>query len=586
MDSSGNGSSQGGAGKTTAQPGGEYSELRGLLLGPEQDELAKLRERLDDPRVHAEEMSRVLPHAIALSASHGDHLGRALQPTVEQAVRVSVRKDSRVLVDALFPLMGPAIRKAIAAALRGMVESLDKVLRQSFSIEGLRWRLEALRSGRSFAEVALAHSLVYRVEQVFLIHKQTGLLLQHVVADHVAIQDGDMVSGMLTAIQDFVKDSFSVQEGSELETLQVGALTVIVEQGPFAVLAAVVRGSAPREFRTVLAETMESIHSRQSETLEAFSGDAAPFETEREVLESCLQARYQAEARKTSPAFWAVAAVILLAIAVWGFFDIRDGMRWARYLDRLKTEEGLVITSARRSGGRHYVTGLRDPLAADPDKISVEMGLNSGDLIGRWEPYQSLQPKFVLERANRLLQPPETVSLRMSGSSITASGVAPRDWIREANMLAGALPGLSLFDAGGLQEMEKKLDEGIRDAESSAVRFKFRTTELLPGASNDLNRILAILQTIDRYARVLGRCLDIGVSGHADSSGLETTNSRLSLERAVEIQKRIAALGLKASTTHAEGRGTRQPLRPELTEEDRSFNRSVSIRIIVKDHAS
>jgi len=206
--------------------------------------------------------------------------------------------------------------------------------------------------------------------------------------------------------------------------------------------------------------------------------------------------------------------------------------------------------------------------------------------MGRWEPYQSLQPKFVLERANRLLRPPETVSLRLSGSSITASGVAPGDWIREASMLAGALPGLSQFDAGGLEEMDKKLDEGIHDAESSTVRFKFRTTELLPGASNDLNRVLDILPTIDRYARLLGRRLDIGVFGHADSSGLETTNSRLSLERAVEVQRRIAALGLKASTTHAEGRGAHQPLRPELTEEDRSYNRSVSIRITVKDHTS
>ena len=187
MDSSGNGASQGGPGGMPAQPGRELSELRDLLIGPEQDQLARLRERLDDPRIHAEEISRVLPHAITLSASHSDQLGRALQPTVEQAVRVSVRKDSRVLVDALFPLMGPAIRKAIAVALRGMVESLDKVLHQSLSIEGLRWRLEALRTGRSFAEVALAHSLVYRVEQVFLIHRSSGVLLQNVAAQEAVV---------------------------------------------------------------------------------------------------------------------------------------------------------------------------------------------------------------------------------------------------------------------------------------------------------------------------------------------------------------------------------------------------------------
>ena len=68
--------------------------------------------------------------------------------------------------------------------------------------------MTAWRTGKSFAEVVLLNTLVYRVEQVFLIHAQTGLLLQHVVADAVTAQDADMVSGMLTAIRDFARDSF------------------------------------------------------------------------------------------------------------------------------------------------------------------------------------------------------------------------------------------------------------------------------------------------------------------------------------------------------------------------------------------
>ena len=94
--------------------------------------------------------------------------------------------------------------------LNGMVQRLNRALEESLSVKSLRWRLEARRTGRPFAEIVLLKSLVYRVEQVFLIHRESGLLLQDAVAQSVVAQDTDMVSGMLSAIRDFITDSFVV----------------------------------------------------------------------------------------------------------------------------------------------------------------------------------------------------------------------------------------------------------------------------------------------------------------------------------------------------------------------------------------
>jgi len=106
----------------------------------------------------------------------------------------------------------------------------------------LKWRLEAIRTKRSFAEVVLLHTLVYRVEEIFLIHTQSGILLQHVGAEANHGKDPDLVSGMLTAIQEFVKDSFNSQTGEMLDTLRMdGDHSVWIEQGPHAMLAAVIR---------------------------------------------------------------------------------------------------------------------------------------------------------------------------------------------------------------------------------------------------------------------------------------------------------------------------------------------------------
>src|SRR5208337_4832300 len=189
-------------------------------------------------------------------------LSAALAPTIEIALRESVRKDPGTLADALFPVMGPAIRRSILETLRSFLESFNQVLDQSLSIKGLKWRFEALRTGRTFTEVALLHSLVFRVEQVFLIHKKTGLPLCHVVAPAVAMEDPSLVSGMLSAIQDFVRDSFHSPQGQSIEKLQVGELEVWIEDGPQAVIAAVIRGMAPPAYRNELVETAERIHRK------------------------------------------------------------------------------------------------------------------------------------------------------------------------------------------------------------------------------------------------------------------------------------------------------------------------------------
>ena len=59
---------------------------------------------------------------------------------------------------------------------------------------------DAAGKGDILGEVVLSHSLIYRVEQLFLIHRETGLLIAHETSAGVRVQSPEMVSGMLTAI--------------------------------------------------------------------------------------------------------------------------------------------------------------------------------------------------------------------------------------------------------------------------------------------------------------------------------------------------------------------------------------------------
>ena len=156
-------------------PRAEFDALRRLLVGPEQHRLDDLAEQVRRRELTAEELAERLPDAIALRSSRDDRLGRALSPTIETALRESIRRNPRDVASAIFPVLGPAIRKAVAEALSGLVRSINTTIDQSFSVNGIKWRLEAWRTGVPYPEIVLKHALVYRVEQAFLVHAETGL---------------------------------------------------------------------------------------------------------------------------------------------------------------------------------------------------------------------------------------------------------------------------------------------------------------------------------------------------------------------------------------------------------------------------
>ncbi len=147
----------------------ELTILRSLLLDIEPTKLKTLYERLENPQILPEDISKMLPEAVILRSKQDKQLGEVMVSTVENAIEVSVKQDHNVLADALFPVIGPATRKAISTALEEMMQSMNQTLEHSLSPQSFKWRLEAQRTGKSFAEIVLLRTLVYRVEQIFLI---------------------------------------------------------------------------------------------------------------------------------------------------------------------------------------------------------------------------------------------------------------------------------------------------------------------------------------------------------------------------------------------------------------------------------
>ncbi len=162
-------------------------------------------------------------------------------------------------------------------------------------------------------------------------------MLAHCVAPHVYTKDPTLVSGMFSAIQSYVRDSFKASKEDSLDSLQVGDLEVWVEAGPQAILAAVIRGHAPSSYRETLVKTIEDIHRDFGEALEQFNGDSAPFAAAENRLEACLESHFRPGGSVTRKPYWAllVIAVVVIAAIIWAAIAAKYESKWRSYLDKI-----------------------------------------------------------------------------------------------------------------------------------------------------------------------------------------------------------------------------------------------------------
>lgn len=554
-----------------------FEELRHIIVSPEQEQIVEIRSRLEDPGRRIEDVSSVVAEAIQMRRDQGDAaaLSDALTPTIQETLRESVRKDPHVLADALFPVMGPAIRKSITETLRSMLESFNEALEHSISWRGIQWRIEAMRTGKPFAEIVLMHSLLFRAEQVFLIHRETGLALNHVTAAAVATQDPSIVAGMLSAIQQFVRDSFGSNREESLDSMAVGGLEVWIEEGPHAVLAAVIRGHAPSAYRVEMKEILESVEADFGAPLEKFAGDSGPFRAADARLQNLLVTHYREKPKSERKPRLAIAAgALLLAILVaWVSWVTYEAHRWSQFARSLAAHPGIVVTSYGKSGGRWHIRGFRDPLAGDPSDDLARLGLDANDASLDLAPFYSLDDAIVTRRATNLLAPPSGVMLAEHAGTLAASGAASAAWIEGLRQRAPLIPGVSSVDTTQLRVAE------IVSLESAVLTFPVGRADLDPGQQAEIARVASDLRAIQQFASHTDQKAVASIVGHTDTTGIEGTNQVLSNQRAGTVAAILERDGIPEDALAPRGVGTTQPLRSEDNEENRHLNRSVTFHV-------
>ncbi|HFB61805.1 MAG TPA: hypothetical protein ENJ69_02355 [Bacteroidetes bacterium] len=523
------------------------NELREILTGLDRDELQHLNTLVKDPEAFSEEIRQLLPLAIRKMIDAGDLTMDSLLPLIEEALRESIRNHPEKLTDILFPIMMPAIRKAVAADIKQMLDSLNNTLEHGFSLKRLGWRLQALFSGRKFSEIVLSHAYVYQVKQVFLIHKATGLLLAQ-VSDQPDEQaaDADMVSSMLSAIKDFVQDSFSNKKESTLEEINVGRLRILLEQGPHAILAAVVEGNVSKPYHDLLKETIEGVHVTFYRDLEDFGGDVSPFEANRQLLERCLQKEAKAQ-KKRKPVFAYLFLTILVAALAYGIYlGVEKHLHYKHLVADLNRAPGIVVLHSKAPlFGKISLTGMRDPLAQKPAFFLKKNEMKPEAVRFSWKPYLSVEPLLVLQRARRILKPPPTVKLNFNAGTLLVSGSADTAWLKTLYEKYPLVFGVEKLNvSASLQKKNKKVADNILAIEKHVFHFQYNVFSLDSSQIREFDKLVAEVKNVLNFSFQQDSVPVIVVNSFTSYAGNVEGNKYIARHRAEQFINRMIRHGI------------------------------------------
>jgi len=456
----------------------------------------KLEEHIFDPQKRTQDIADILPNAIRLASEITNsqqplpdeaklaeflqvpteaELAESLQTPVEICFQQSIKQDANIFANVLFPIMGPAIRKSINESFKVIIQRINTTLEESLSPKGIAWRLQSLRTGQPFSDIVLQHTLIFEVEQVFLMHRESGLLIQHLHKDGVEVGDSDAVSAMFTAIQDFIRDSFISNADSaaqrDLNTVEVGERTVWLEHSPYAVLACVIRGNAPVSFRNLMQSLLETMHARYGLLLQEFSGDNQQLQSCRPILQKAIHSE-----TKSKPTNWrlqlfrvgGIFGIILLFVMIWGYYSFKYQQRLNNYINVLQNTPGIVVVSSENQDSKLVIRGMRDPLAEEPEKIALRFDLSDEEVVFKGMAYQDLNAKFVEQRLQKWLKPPATVQMSLQNTVLHLTGHADQAWIDKVNNSTGMIAGFTDVVADELVNTEAQFQIYVKTLTETA----------------------------------------------------------------------------------------------------------------------
>lgn len=545
-------------------------QIRELLLGKDGQHVTQTL------KANARELvGEVFSEALHDREKQDGSVNKVLLPLVEKSVEKSIAVNSEKFVSYLYPLIGSLVRKSVTAFITELLEKTNTLIENSLTIKGLKWRFRAWQSGITFSQYAASQTFAFRVEQVFLIHRETGLLLNSVSLGLELEADADMVSSMLTAINDFVSDSFTTNTGKieqNLDVVRTEDFTLLLKRGPKASVVAAITGNMPQGVANQLQQTLEEIHKLYSKELDNFDGDSIPFDNTEHQLRDCLMSVLK-PGKKAHKRPWMAWTVVLLILIGCGFLFFK---RWQTYellnqVSAIDKSPGILLTNIDILGlEKIQLEVLRDPAAISVQEWFVQHSIDSNRVILKERAYLSLDPSLIKQKTELIISRYPNIIIdwvdntpKFRGKSTNLDKLLLQS---ELAKLVGLNFQAALLDDLIIEGTVKKaaddpeliraiLDLNIAKIDRVSIAFEPGRSDLSEQA---LEKLIAIKQQFSNLIEIAEQqelSLGLIIMGASDTVGTASFNQILSQKRADNVKLKLQDLGIAASRLNAIGLG-------------------------------
>ncbi|MEL6637663.1 MAG: cell envelope biogenesis protein OmpA [Bacteroidota bacterium] len=193
---------------TTGSEQEKMQQLQEILLGKERAKLDRLETIVETKEDLSERVSPIIEeHLEQLRQQFPEHYRRVVDRMMEEKIKSS----SEDILNTIYPVLGKMIKKYIAHQFQLLREAIDQQIRRTIQRLNFWQRFKVMVWGIGDTDLLLVESKAPQILEVFVIQRDSGLLLGNASAQKTV--DSDVVAGMLTAIKAFVEDAF--MDGSQ-----------------------------------------------------------------------------------------------------------------------------------------------------------------------------------------------------------------------------------------------------------------------------------------------------------------------------------------------------------------------------------
>lgn len=394
----------------------EYEKLKSLLFKDEMADLSAFRQLLNDDDALAKKLSQVLNQASDLTLKSDPKFKEKFTPNNPETYLNVLKKDPKGLMALLTPIISPAIRSAVLQTMRRFISEVNNKLEMGFSFKALKWRWQAFRTGVPFSEILFENTIQYQVQQLLLIEKETGLLVEYAGIEESLAQDKEAMSAMLTAIQDFVSDSLSSETGT-LSAAELGDDLLWVFPGSEYNLAVLIKGAPSGRMRNQLADLLSQIHLKYAQDFKDQNIWNNHLAARHDLSQHLVQKDIQTDKHIT---IWPWLLIAVLLLSWLAFHSYQKKKKLDHMWQQINDTPGLVIDQLELTGNQFLASGLRDPLADVSKLQSVQFNTQA---------FYSLDESLIIQRTANYISDPN-IKVRFSQGTIILEGQSQinSDW--------------------------------------------------------------------------------------------------------------------------------------------------------------